>query len=210
MPLLQLAIDLVSPKKALEIARSAEKYFDILEAGTPLIKSSGIEIVKRLKEEFPKKIIFADLKIMDAGALEASIAFDAGADMISVCGQASIETVREAISETRRRSKKVIVDLIGAKDMIKLAGELKYLMPDFFCIHTGLDEQRKGRRPSEFLDEYARLINYPYSIAGGIKPDDIKDLIRFRPDIIVVGGYVTKAENPLEAAKNLRDALSGG
>ncbi|MFN3740381.1 MAG: orotidine 5'-phosphate decarboxylase / HUMPS family protein [Thermodesulfovibrionales bacterium] len=89
MPLLQLAIDLVVAERAMDIARKAGGYFDILEAGTPLIKSAGIEIVKRLKKEFPQKIIFADLKIMDAGALEAAIAFEAGADIISVCGQAS-------------------------------------------------------------------------------------------------------------------------
>lgn len=210
MPLLQLAIDLINAERAMEIARKAGGYFELLEAGTPLIKSAGIEIVKRLKKEFPQKLIFADLKIMDGGTLEAAIAFDAGADMISVCGQASIETVKEAISEARRHGKRVIVDLIGARDMIRLAGELKPLMPDYFCIHTGLDEQRKGRRPTEFLEEYVREISHPYAIAGGIKPEDIKDLIRFKPDIIVVGGYITKAEDPEDAARKLREALSGG
>lgn len=210
MPLLQLAIDLVNAERAMDIARRAGGYFELLEAGTPLIKSAGIEIIKRLKKEFPQKLIFADLKIMDAGSLEASIAFDAGADMISVCGQASIETVKDAILEAKRRDKKVIVDLIGARDMIRLAGELKPLMPDYFCIHTGLDEQRKGRRPTEFLEEYVKEINYPYAIAGGIKPEDIKGLIRFKPDIIIVGGYVTKAVVPEKAAEKLREALSGG
>ncbi len=210
MPLLQLAIDVMDAGRAIELARCTERYFNLLEAGTPLIKSAGIEIVKRLKREFPQKLIFADLKIMDAGALEAAIAFDAGADIISVCGQASIETVKEAISETKRHDKKIIVDLIGARDMIRLARELKPLMPDYFCIHTGLDEQRKGRRPSEFLEEYVREISHPYAIAGGIRPEDIKGLIRFKPEIIVVGGYVTKAEAPEDAARRLREELSGG
>lgn len=210
MPFLQLAIDLINAERAVEIAREAGGHFEILEAGTPLIKSAGIEIVRRLKKEFPQKLIFADLKIMDAGSLEASIAFDIGADIISVCGQASIETVKEAILETRRRNKKIIVDLIGARDMIRLAEELKTLMPDYFCIHIGLDEQKKGRRPTEFLEEYIRKINYPYAIAGGIKPEDIKELIRFKPDIIVVGGYVTKSEDPALAAERLREVLSGG
>lgn len=210
MPLLQLAIDVIDPGRAIEIARRVEQYFDVLEAGTPLIKSAGIEIVKRLKRDFPQKLVFADLKIMDAGALEAAIAFDAGADLISVCGQAPPATIDEAIKETRRYGKRIIVDLIGARDMIKLAEELKSHSPDYFCIHTGLDEQRKGRRPSEFLEEYVTEISHPYAIAGGIRPEDIKDLIRFKPDIIVVGGYVTKATDPEEAAKRLREELTGG
>jgi len=207
MPLLQLAIDLVDPERAIDIARKVEGYFEIIEVGTPLIKSSGINIIKRLREAFPSKVLFADLKIMDAGRIEAEMAYNAGADMVSVCGQAPFETIKETIEEARRQGKRAMIDLIGAKDMISRALELKEVKPDYFCIHTGLDEQRKGKRPSEFLQEYRQKVNYPYAIAGGIRPEDIPLLMGFSPEIIIVGGYVTKALDPVIAAKTLKDAV---
>ena len=49
MPKIQLALDVLSAERALEIAQAASPWVDILEAGTPLIKSVGIGIVSRLK-----------------------------------------------------------------------------------------------------------------------------------------------------------------
>lgn len=107
MALLQIALDFLSLDEALKVASASHIYVDIIEAGTPLIKSEGIRAVEILKKNFHGKKIFADLKIMDAGLLEARMAFEAGADMISVCAQASIETIKEAIEENRRWVKEV-------------------------------------------------------------------------------------------------------
>ncbi len=150
MVLLQLALDFLRINKALEVAAATQDYVDIIEAGTPLIKSEGIRVVETLKKNFHVKQVFADLKIMDAGALEAKMAFEAGADMISVCVQASVETIVGAIEETRRQGKKVVVDLIGSRDWLLSSKETKHLSPDFFCIHTALDEQMKGKNLLEY------------------------------------------------------------
>ena len=48
--------------EALKLAASVAPYADILEAGTPLIKSVGINIVRKLKSAHPEKIVLADLK----------------------------------------------------------------------------------------------------------------------------------------------------
>ncbi|WIM73331.1 orotidine 5'-phosphate decarboxylase [Corynebacterium suedekumii] len=47
---------------------------DILELGTPLIKSEGLAAITAVKAAHPDKTVFADLKTMDAGELEADIA----------------------------------------------------------------------------------------------------------------------------------------
>ena len=103
MALLQIALDFLRLDKALKVA--AETYFftDIIEAGTPLIKSEGMKAIETFRKNFQEKQMLADLKIMDAGALEAKMAFDAGADMITVCALASMETIAGAIEETRRQ-----------------------------------------------------------------------------------------------------------
>ena len=43
------------------------------EAGTPLIKSEGLDSVRTLRKEFPETIV-ADMKTMDAGRLEMETA----------------------------------------------------------------------------------------------------------------------------------------
>jgi len=207
MCLLQVALDFLHVNEALKVAAATQEYVDIIEAGTPLIKHEGIGIVENLKKSFQTKQIFADLKIMDAGALEAKMAFEAGADMISVCVQATMETIAGAVEETRKRNKRVVVDLIGSMDWFLRAKETKHLSPDFFCIHTGLNEQMKGKKPFGVLESFSREINLPYCIAGGIRPEDITLIMPFKPSIIIVGGYITKAENPTEAAKTIKEAI---
>ena len=208
MALLQIALDFLRLDKALKVAAETHFFTDIIEAGTPLIKSEGIKVIETFRKNFQAKQILADLKIMDAGALEAKMAFDAGADMITVCAQASMETIAEAIEETRRWNRKVAIDLIGSRDWLSKTKELKYLSPDFFCIHTGLDEQMKGKKPFGGLEDFVREVNLPYCIAGGIKPEDIPFIMPFEPSIIIVGGYITQAENPGKAAKTIKEAMS--
>ena len=44
----------------------------------------------------------ADLKIMDAGEHEANLAFNAGADIVTVLGVAHDETIRGVVRAARR------------------------------------------------------------------------------------------------------------
>ncbi|MBS3817850.1 MAG: orotidine 5'-phosphate decarboxylase, partial [Candidatus Thermoplasmatota archaeon] len=52
-PKLQVALDLMNLKRALRIGReAAEGGVDWIEAGTPLIKSEGMEVIRKLRDEF--------------------------------------------------------------------------------------------------------------------------------------------------------------
>ena len=73
MPKVQIALDVLSIKEALDIAKKCHGIH-LIEAGTPLIKSKGVKAITELKEHFPDKIIVADMKTMDTGYLETEIA----------------------------------------------------------------------------------------------------------------------------------------
>src|SRR5512138_1233222 len=99
MPKLQLAMDTLDGEEALRLAAATAPYVDILEAGTPLIKSVGIGIVQKLRAAHPDKLILADLKSSDVGAYEANMAFGAGADIVTTQGITTLATICEVQHE---------------------------------------------------------------------------------------------------------------
>jgi len=194
MPLLQIALDCLKLGEALRISSEVEEYVDIIEIGTPLLKSEGLRTVEILKKVFMEKIIFADTKTMDVGDLEAKMAFDAGADIMSVCSVAPRQTIKAAIEEGKARNKKVLVDLIGEKDKIHAAEDIKEIGPHYFCIHTGIDEQKAGVNPFKVIESFSKKISIPFAVAGGLKPEDINKIMPFNPSIIIVGSYIARAQ----------------
>jgi len=101
---LQVALDYTILKRALKTASLAVKAGPdiILEAGTPLIKSEGLESVRALRREFPAHRIVADMKIMDTGKIEVEYAAKAGAHVVVVLGVAGEATIKECIEAGRR------------------------------------------------------------------------------------------------------------
>ena len=76
-----------------------------------------------MREICPDKLILADFKTPDVGGLEATMAFDAGADMITVIGGAAIATVKEAYAVARDRGKIMLMELTGVRDILARATE---------------------------------------------------------------------------------------
>ena len=118
-----------------------------LEAGTPLIKSEGMDIIRQLRETFPGKTIVADMKTMDTGALETEMAAKAGADIICILAASDDSTILDAVKSARKYGAKIMIDLIGVPDKIKRAKEVENLGAAYLCIHIGIDEQMQGKKP---------------------------------------------------------------
>ncbi|MEM3503370.1 MAG: orotidine 5'-phosphate decarboxylase / HUMPS family protein, partial [Nitrososphaeria archaeon] len=143
-PKLQLALDLLESETALKIALETRDYVDILEAGTPLIKSAGISIVRFLKNIFPDKLILADMKTLDVGYIEVSMAASAGADIVSISGLAPNDVVKEAVRAASEKNVFLMADLLGVKSQVERAVELKNLGVNMLCAHTAIDQEKSG------------------------------------------------------------------
>src|SRR5256712_2338437 len=138
-PVLKVALDHMHLKRALLAAKEAvEGGADWLEAGTPLVKSEGIEVVRQLKKSFPGKTIVADLKTMDTGAFEVEIAAKAGADVITVMGVTDDATILEAVRAARRYGSQIMVDLLRVGDQPARAEELEKLGVAYFNMHVSV------------------------------------------------------------------------
>jgi len=203
---IQFAIDTLTTAHALELATAAAAHVDVLELGTPLIKSEGLSAITAMKEAFPDKIVFADLKTMDAGELEADIAFKAGADLVTVLGVADDSTIAGAVKAAKAHGKGIVVDLIGVADKASRAREVVELGAEFVEMHAGLDEQAQPGYSLDALLEAGKAAGVPFSVAGGVNASSIAAVKAAGARIAVAGGALYGAADVTAAAAELRAA----
>lgn len=208
-PVLQVALDMMHLKRAMEIAREAvEGGADWLEVGTPLIKSEGMEAVRELKRAFPDHTIVADMKVMDTGAYEVEMAAKAGADVVHVLGAADDETISDAVRAGRKYGVKVAVDLIGIPDRVKRAQEVAGMGVHHVCVHVSIDKQMTGLDPVDNVREVAGEVDIPIAVAGGVNSETVAAVIEAGAVVIIVGGAIIKAEDPAKAASIIKQAMA--
>lgn len=205
---LQVAIDLLAVEDALELAGKVAEYVDIIELGTPLIKAAGLSVVTAIKEAHPDKTVFADMKTMDAGELEADIAFKAGADLVSVLGSADNSTIAGAVKAATAHNKGIVVDLIGVPDKAARAREVRALGATFVEFHAGLDEQAQPGFDLNGLLRAGESAQVPFSVAGGVNAGTIAAVQAAGADVAVAGGAIYGAADPALAAKELQAAIN--
>ncbi|AFZ69858.1 3-hexulose-6-phosphate synthase family protein [Caldisphaera lagunensis DSM 15908] len=199
--LLQIALDFIDINPAISIASSVERKENlILEAGTPLIKSYGINSVKILRSFNGNHLVFADLKIMDVGALEANLAFSNGADAVSVSALTNLETIKETVEEANKWGGAVYGDLIGVDNIEQGIKKLKDAKVHVALLHIGIDVQVKlGLTAGKALDLIKKMkesFGGIIAVAGGIKPEEVSSIASAGADIIIIGGGITKAKDP--------------
>ena len=206
-PILQVALDFINLSRAMEIAGEASGGADWIEAGTPLIKSEGLDSVRRLRAAFKGRIIVADMKVMDTGRYEVEAAAKAGASVVTVLGVADDATIKEAVDAGRNLGCRIMVDLMGAQDNVSRAREAEALGVDYVCVHLSIDAQMKGLDAISELEKVCRNVSIPVAVAGGINSETAGDAVRAGASIIIVGGAITKAEDAAHAARIIKRSM---
>lgn len=206
---LQLSLDMVDLNEAICCIEETKGSIDIIEVGTPLSLKCGVKAISCIKDKYPGMDLLADFKIMDAGNYEASIAFDAGADIVTVLGVASDVTIAGTISAAKKFQKKVMVDLIGIVDIKNKILLIEKLGADYACIHTGVDIQNGFNNPVGQLVTGKQLVTTTrLAVAGGINGRNIRNVVIYKPDIIIVGAGITSAPNKAKAAANIKQHMN--
>lgn len=206
---LQVALDLLSTDDAVNLLNDIAPYVDIIEVGTPLIKIEGLAVLREIKSRWPDKFLFADLKTMDAGALEAELALNAGADAVSVLAVAADGTIAGAVNAANKLGKSVVVDLIGVPPTHRLAriDELRKLGVGTVELHAGLDEQAQEGYSLPALLATIAGTDVKFAVADGITLDTVDIVAAAGAETAVVGGGIYNAANPAATAKSLKEKL---
>jgi 3-hexulose-6-phosphate synthase len=200
---LQLAIDVLSTKDALEIVSEAGQYADIIEVGTPLCIAEGAHAVKAIKEACPDKKVFADIKVMDGGDYVPRSVIDAGCDMFSVLAATDDNTMRESIKLAHDHGVMVLADFCNVPDMSKRGSEIDAMGADYLCCHVGYGRQEDGADPVEELRALAPF-KTPKAIAGGIKLDTVEAALNSAAQVIIVGAGICAQDDRAAMARKIR------
>jgi 3-hexulose-6-phosphate synthase/6-phospho-3-hexuloisomerase len=205
-PILQVALDLLELKRAVEIGKEAlEGGADWLEAGTPLIKSEGMNAVRELRKNFSCPIV-ADMKTIDVGRIEVEMAAKSGADIVAILAVSSNTTLREAKMAASKYGCKLMADLIECADPVKRVKEIEEFV-DYVCVHVGIDQQMAGMDAMQILEKVVDVANVPVAVAGGLDADKAAYCVSMGANIVIVGSNIVKSRDVTKAARIVREAI---
>ncbi|MEA3281887.1 MAG: 3-hexulose-6-phosphate synthase [Euryarchaeota archaeon] len=209
---LQLALDLLEIDRAIRIAEEAAGYIDLIEVGTPLIKSEGMAAVRALKKAFPDHDIVADMKTMDTGAIEVEMAAKSGADIVAILGGADNSTIKDAVRSARKYGVALMADLLSVDDPINRAKKLEELGIECICVHVGIDQQMMGMDALAIIKEVVDAVGteVKVAVAGGLDSEDAAKAASLGADVIIVGGAITRSGDAASSAEAIRDAIDQG
>ncbi len=212
-PVLQVALDFIECERALRLAHEAVSGgADWIEAGTPLIKSEGLDAVRKLRAAFPNQVVVADLKTMDAGRVEFEAAANAGASVAVVLATSSDATIGQCVEVGRKYGMKTYCDTINVPDGALGAriAQVTKLGVDIVGVHLSIDEQMLGKDPLSRVVVAAENTDCPVAVAGGVTSETAPEMLRAGAAIIIVGGALHKASDARKAAETIRRAMDSG
>ncbi|MDE1316211.1 3-keto-L-gulonate-6-phosphate decarboxylase UlaD [Vibrio aestuarianus] len=174
-PMIQIALDQTDLISAIEVAKNVESFVDVIEVGTILAFAEGMNAVKTLRNNHPDHILVCDMKTTDGGAILARMAFEAGADWITVSAAAHIATIGAC---------KNIADELGREIQIEIYGNWTFTDAQAWVdlgitqaiYHRSRDAELAGVSwTNEDLEKMRRLseLGLELSITGGIVPEDL-------------------------------------
>jgi 3-hexulose-6-phosphate synthase/6-phospho-3-hexuloisomerase len=198
-PLIQIALDFPTIQHATACARlGIEAGVDLLEIGTPLIVAEGVKTIGQLRRSFPDYPILVDYKTMDSGGKNVQLTHVHGAQYMTVCGNAPDETIRAAVAAGRETGVKVVVDLIGCKDVTGRAFQCQDWGVDMLYLHYGADQRRAdgARDSTQWLEAVLRAVSIPVGV-GTFGAEDAVRAVRAGASLVAIGHPVISAEEPL-------------
>ena len=201
--LADLVVEIPAPTPKAEVG-----YTSIQPMGS-LFEQSCLLYLDAVILRLMEKKILADTKIMDAGALEATSAFEAGADYVTFLAVTDLATVEDCLKAGRTYGKKVVADLICVQDIPAKVAELEAMGVDGIAVHTGVDQQKRGRTPLDDLKlvkECAKRAEV--FVAGGISLATVPAYAALAPDVLIVGGAIGNAADPAREARLIFEKIN--
>ena len=139
--------------------------------------------------------------------MEAHLAFNAGADYVTFLALTDDLSVAECVRAAQEQGRKVMADMICVTDLANRARELEDAGVHVIAVHTGVDQQARGRTPLGDLQILADSVSTTaLAVAGGIS---LNTAPSYDPAILIVGSGITRAADPAAETRALRKTIEG-
>lgn len=204
-PMIQIALDQTSLSDAVAVANNVHSFVDIIEVGTILAFSEGMKAVSTLRKNHPDHILVCDMKTTDGGAILSRMAFEAGADWITVSAAAHIATIEACKKVSDELNGEIQIEIYGNWTM-KDAQAWADLGITQAIYHRSRDAELAGVGwTGADLDKMRQLsdLGIEVSITGGIVPEDIYLFEGIRAKAFIAGRALV-GEKGQETANALR------
>lgn len=200
-PYLEVALDIPDWRRVEAIIKALPRSDAIvLEAGTPLIKRYGVEVIQKIHQLRPESVVIADMKTLDVGNIEARMAGDATADVVGFSALAPIKTIERFIDECKKIGVLSLMDTINVPNPVEVLKKLK-VKPDIVEIHRAIDVEDEAYAWGNIKEIREVCGKVLIAVAGGIRLNNVEAALKAGADIIVVGRAITAAKDVTGAAR---------
>ncbi|MDM8214450.1 orotidine 5'-phosphate decarboxylase / HUMPS family protein [Enterococcus hirae] len=202
---LQAAIDRVDLADAVVLAAKLNTA-DIVEVGTSLIKDYGLEAVREIKKVIGTSQLLADIKTIDEGEYEFRQFFDAGADILTVMGASSPETLEICYQVTQEYEKEMLIDLLecSAERIAKIA----HFKEAIYGMHFSKDSGRDidvVKEVNQFIRTHPAIKRL--ALAGSLNLEKVKKLQKTPLEIAIVGSAIVSSTRPANEIKKFKEVM---
>jgi bifunctional enzyme Fae/Hps len=160
----------------------------VIKAGAPLIKRYGVEVCQKIHQMRPESVLIADMKTLDTGNLEARMAGDATADVITFSGLAPIKTQERFIEECHKVGAMACMDTINLPDPLEVINQLK-VKPDIVELQGTVDK-KLANKIKKACDSDALI-----AVAGEIEVAKAKEVVASGADILMLSDSITNSND---------------
>jgi 3-keto-L-gulonate-6-phosphate decarboxylase len=206
----QISVDVETLDLGLTVARAAlAGGADILEMGTPLLKTQGVSnVVPAFRKRFPGALLLADMKTMDGGAGEARSVYAGGGNIFDFLALAGVDTAKSicAVRDEFRRAGSELPRLVFSDIMVPHQGpaaqacEVALRMVEAGVDAVGIHLQSDARHANpkliedDYLGDVARAVferigkATPVQVVGGLSIAQAKSLAQAGLRAFVISG----------------------
>ncbi len=200
-PYLEVALDIPDWRRVEAIIKALPRSDAIvLEAGTPLIKRYGVEVIQKIHQLRPESVVIADMKTLDVGNIEARMAGDATADVIGCSALAPIKTIERFIDECKKIGALSLIDTLNVSNPVDVLKKLK-TKPDIVEIHRAIDIEEEAYAWGSIREIREVCGKVLIAVAGGIRLNSVEAALKAGADILVVGRAITASKDVAGAAR---------